>query len=97
MRTNIFFIFSSPEYNMLKVSFCGRQMSFVHRQHLPCGHSRGHILFNKSTRNLIRMFVLIKSQTSSNLGSMGLKTRSQGQIKEVPCGRSGDTFLAHLT
>ena len=35
--------FSSPEHNMLKLSFCGRLMSIVHRQHLPCGHSRGHI------------------------------------------------------
>ena len=34
------------------------------------------------------MFVLIKSQTCSNLGHLGLKTRSLGQIKEIPCGRS---------
>ena len=35
--------FSSPEHNMLKVSSCDCQMSVVLCQHLPCGHSRGHI------------------------------------------------------
>ena len=31
------------------------------------------------------MFVLIKSRTSFNLGHMGSKTRSLGQILEKPC------------
>ena len=35
--------------------------------------------------NLVRMFVLIKSWKSSNMGNMGLKTRSLGQILEKPC------------
>ena len=44
--------------------------------------------FAQSTRNLVRMFVLIKSRISLNLGHLGSKTRSLGQIKEIPCGRS---------
>ena len=36
-------LLSSTEHSMLKVSFCGRPKSDVRRQHLPCGHSNGHI------------------------------------------------------
>ena len=45
-------LFSSPERNMLKGSFCGHQksvichvMSVVHHQYLPCGHSGGHMSY----------------------------------------------------
>ena len=34
------------------------------------------------------MFVLIKSWTSSKMGHVGSKTKSQGQILEKPCVRS---------
>ena len=34
------------------------------------------------------MFVLIKSNTSLNLGHLGSKSNSLGQIKEIPCGQS---------
>ena len=37
------FVFSSPEHNVLKVCLCGRPMSVVRRQNLPCGLSRGRI------------------------------------------------------
>ena len=36
-------------------------------------------------RKLVRMFVLIKSKRTSNLGYLESKTRSRGQIKEIPC------------
>ena len=42
-KVKFFLTFSSPEHNLLKVSFCGRPVSVVHRQLLPCGHSRDHI------------------------------------------------------
>ena len=38
----------------------------------------------RSSWNLVRMFVWIKSQTSANLGHVGSKTRSLGQILEKP-------------
>ena len=39
----IYVFISSPEQNVLKVSFSGHPMLVVRRQHLPCGHFRGHI------------------------------------------------------
>ena len=39
------------------------------------------------------MFVLMKSQSSLNMGHVGLKSRSLGQIIEKPCEHSrGYTF-----
>ena len=35
----------------------------------------------------------MKSKTTLNLGHLGSKTRSQGQMKEKPCGRSRGTNL----
>ena len=34
------------------------------------------------------MFVMMKSQSSVNLGQLGSKTVSLGQFKEIPCGHS---------
>ena len=39
------------------------------------------------------MFVLVKPQSSSNMGHVGLKTRSVDQIIEKPCeNASGHSF-----
>ena len=53
---------------------------------LPCVCSRGHI-FSPILMKL-RIFVSIKSWTSSKLGYVWSKTRSLGQILEKPCVRS---------
>ena len=45
---------------------------------------------------MVRMFVLIKSQTSSNLGHVGSKTRSLGQILEKPCVCSRCHILSQI-
>ena len=63
-------------------------MSSVCRQHLPCGHSRGHISYSihlKFGQNVC----LDEISDKFEFGSPGSKTRSIGQIKEIPCGRSG--------
>ena len=54
---------------------------------LPCVRSRGHIFSPvlMNFRNLVRMFVSVKSRTSSKLGHVGSKTRSLGQILEKHC------------
>ena len=43
--------------------------------------------------NLLRMIILTISQLSSNMGDVGSKTRSVGQIMEKPCEHSrGHSF-----
>ena len=42
----------------------------------------------RSSRNFIRMLMIIISRSSLKLGHVGLKTRSQGQIIEKPCVHS---------
>ena len=42
----------------------------------------------QSSRNSIRMFMIIISRSSSKLGDVGSKTRSLGQILEKPCVHS---------
>ena len=42
----------------------------------------------QSSSNLLRMVILTVSQSSSNIGDVGLKTRSVGQIMEKPCEHS---------
>ena len=57
----------------------------------PCEHSRGHLLrmiLVQSSSNLLRMIILTISQLSSNMGDVGSKTRSVGQIMEKPCEHS---------
>ena len=49
---------------------CGRPMSVLHHQHLPCGYSRGHISCSNKLK-FGRMFVLIKTRMSLNLGYLG--------------------------
>ena len=39
----------------------------------------------QSSSNLLRMIILTISQSSSNTGDSGSKTRSVGQIMEKPC------------
>ena len=39
--------------------------------------------------NLVRMFVFMKSGTSLEMGHVGSKTRSIGQMLEKPCVHSG--------
>ena len=81
----------SPEPNVLKVSFCGgpmsvfrRASSVVRRQHLPCGHSRGHI-FCSIDLKFGQNVCLAKISNELEFRS---KTRSLGQFKEILCGRS---------
>ena len=47
----------------------------------------------QSSSNLLRMIVLTISQLSLNMGDVGSKTRSVGQIMEKPCEHSrGQSF-----
>ena len=47
----------------------------------------------QSSSNLLRMIILTISQLSSNMGDVGSKTRSVGQIMEKPCEHSrGHSF-----
>ena len=46
--------------------------------------------FVQSSSNLLRMIILTISQISSNMGDVGSKTRSVGQIMEKPCEHSRD-------
>ena len=50
-------------------------------------------LIAQLTRKLVRMLVMMKSQVSLNLGHLGSKTRSIGQI-EYLVGTLEVTFLA---
>ena len=42
----------------------------------------------QSSSNLLRMIILTISQSNSNMGDSGSKTRSVGQIMEKPCEHS---------
>ena len=65
---------------MLKVSFCGRPMSVIRRQHLPCGLSRGHIsLLNPAEFG--QNVCLDKISDEFELGPLVSETRSLGQIE----------------
>ena len=86
MAENRFFI-SSPEHEMLMVSYCYRAVSVV-----QCASSTFYLVYAleatfsvQSSRNLVRIFVFIKSRTRLKLGHVGSKTRSLGQILEKPC------------
>ena len=47
----------------------------------------------QSSSNLLSMIILTISQSSLNMGDVGSKTRSVGQIMEKPCGHSrGHSF-----
>ena len=48
----------------------------------------------QSSSNLLRMIILTISHLSSNIGDVGSKTRSVGQIMEKPCEHSrGHIFV----
>ena len=85
--------FSSPEHEVLMVSYCGQWLSVVRRP--PSSVVRRASTFDVYTLettfvtwfwwNLIRMFVLIISRPSSNMGHVRSKTRSPGQILGNSC------------
>ena len=79
-------VYSSPVQEVLRVSYCDCAVSSVVK-FLPCVHSRGHI-FSPIIMKLVRMFVLMKSRTSSKMGYVGSKTRSLGPILDKPCVRT---------
>ena len=66
------YIFSSPEHKVLKLSFCGHPVSVVCRQHLPCGHSRGHI-FCSMVKKFGQNVCLDKISNNFIFGSPGIK------------------------
>ena len=55
----------------------------VRRQQLLVNTLEVTVLIRFSS-NLVRMFVLMKSRSSSNMGHVGSKSRSRGQIKGKP-------------
>ena len=71
-------VMSSPEHKVLRVSYCDCAVCVTHRQLLTCARSRGHALSLILMK--LRMFALMKSQTTSKLGYVGSKIRSLGQI-----------------
>ena len=46
-------------------------------------------VLSRFSSNVVRMFVSMKFRSSSNMGYMGLKTRSRGQIKGKPREHTG--------
>ena len=92
---------SSPEHEVLMVSYCYRSLSVVCASCI-CASCVNFWLVNtleatvlvQSSSNLLRMIILTISQSSSNMGHVGSKTRSVGQIKEKPCEHS--SFGGHL-
>ena len=56
------------------------------------------IVYVKSSSNWLRMIILTIPQSSSNMGDVGSKTRSVGQIMEKPCKHSrGHSFGPSFT
>jgi len=91
-------VFSSPEHKVLMVSYCGQWLSIVRRR-ATCVVRRPSTfdVYTLETTfvdwfwwNLIRMFVLTISRLSSNMGHVGSKTRSPGQILGNSCLHSRD-------
>ena len=91
---------SSPEHEVLMVSYCYRSLSVV-RASCVCASCVNFWLVNtleatvlvQSSSNLLRMIILTISRLSSNMGHVGSKTRSVGQLKEKPCEHSrGHSF-----
>jgi len=84
---------SSPEHEVLMVSYCGQWLSVVRRRP-SCVVRRASTIdvYTLETTfvtwfwwNLIRMFVLTISRLSSNMGHVGSKSRSPGQISGNSC------------
>ena len=83
--------FRSPEHEVLKVSYCDRDVSVVFRP--SCGVHRASSTFYlvyaleatfsvRYSWNFVSMFAFMKSRMSPKLGHVGSKTRSLGQILE---------------
>ena len=100
---NLFQIFvSSPEHEVLMVSYCYRSLSVVvRRASVPRGSCVNFWLVNtleatvlvQSSSNLLRIIILTISRSSSNMGHVGSKTRSVGQLIEQTCEHSrGHSF-----
>ena len=97
--------FSSPEHEVLMVSYWDSAVSGVRRP--SCVVRRpsstfylvyaleATVLVGYSWK-LVRMFVSMKSRTSSKMGHVGSKTRSLGQILEKPCVRSRGHILSRI-
>ena len=92
------FVFSSPEHKVLMVSYCDRAVSSVRR-----ASSTFYLVYALEATvlvgyswKLVRMFVSMKSRTSSKMGHVGSKTRSLGQILEKPCVRSRGHILSRI-
>ena len=79
-------IFSSPEHKVLMVSYWDSAVSIVRRassvvNFLPCVRSRGH--------SFGRILMKVGQDVClDEMGHVGSKTRSPGQILEKPCVRS---------
>ena len=87
---------------MLMVSYCYRSLSVVRascvvrRASVRRASCVNFWLVNtleatvlvQSSSNLLRMIILTISRLSSNMGHVGSKTRSVGQLKEKPCEHS---------
>jgi len=83
-------LFSSPEHEVLIVSYCGQWLSVVvrHVSCVVCRPSTFDVYTLETTFvirflwNLVRMFDLRIPRPSSNIGHVRSKTRSPGQILE---------------
>ena len=77
---------SSPEHEVLMVSYCGQWLSVVvHCVSTFNVYSLETTFVIQFLWNLVRMFVLTISRPSSNMGHVESKTRSPGQILENSC------------
>ena len=98
-------VFSSPEHEVLMVSYWDSAVSGARR---PSSVVRrpsstfylvyaleATVLVGYSWK-LVRIFVSMKSRTSSKMGHVGSKTRSLGQILEKPCVRSRGNILSRI-
>ena len=90
--------FSSPEHEVLMVSYWDSAVSVVRRP-----SSTFYLVYALEatvlvgySRKLVRMFVSMKSRTSSKMGHVGSKTRSLGQILEKPCVRSRGHIFSRI-
>ena len=76
---------------MLRASYCDSAVSF---NFLACVRSRGHI-FSPIIMKLGQK-VCLESRTSSKVGHIESKTRSLGQILEIPCVHSRVQIFSHI-
>ena len=93
-----FYIFSSPEHEVLKVSCCEHPVSLLHALsfvNIYLVHPLEAIVLFQPPWNFTRMFVFVISRSSSYMGHVRSKTRSLGQISLKPCSPSrGHSFAS---